>query len=223
MRNFWKHVTLFVVTFVAAFGVVSCSVAVGSRLVPDPEGDAARATVWVGNDDGHGSGVVIAPNRVITAGHVVGDNTTMQIKLSTGEKKLGHVVWIGKGSGNDLALIEVDTGNIRPGRVACNDTHRGERVFSFGYPLWAQEVMTWGRVASDRHVVDEQTGIRATLLDMTIVPGNSGGGIWTENGELVGLAEAVMVVPLNAFSASLSGLSLMTPSTAICKLLGRSS
>lgn len=177
---------------------------------------AAQATVLVSDDLGHGSGVVIARGLVLTAAHVVGQKDKMKVTLATGVEKDAAVLWASKNP--DVALLAVATDDVIPAVISCAQPTRGESVFTFGYPMIAKKVMAWGHVASN--VLFSADGITGTMLDMTIVPGNSGGGVWDEQGHLVGLADAVMLVPIG-FTPSITGLSVMVPGPAICKVLGR--
>ena len=182
---------------------------------------AANASVRVESEIGHGSGVVVAPGLVVTAKHVVDDNKTVKITLANGEVKEGSVAWTTAGA-DDVALIAVDTSGVTPAPINCDQQPIGTRVFSFGDPLSMRRVATWGRIASDVRVTikDMEMPSGDRLLDMTVNPGNSGGGIFLENGQLVGLADAVMITPLGGMP-SLSGLAVMVPSETVCRLLAR--
>ena len=180
---------------------------------------AAQATVMVSDDEGHGSGVVIARGLVLTAAHVVGTNPSMKITLSTGSQKIGHILWTGRDH-HDIALIEVDTDAVTPARIDCRRLKMGGAVFTFGHPVNVRNVVTWGRIASDTVVDNDEAAVGSVLMDMTVLPGNSGGGVWESDGRLVGLADAVLAVP-SGFGASLTGLSVMVSSPVLCLLLGR--
>lgn len=181
---------------------------------------AAQATVRVDVDGGHGSGVVIAKNRVLTAAHVVADTKHVRVLLSDGTERDANVLWVSHDSMPDTALLDVPTGDIQPATLDCAEPTRGEAVYSFGYPLTAEQVMTWGKVASSVPYSSEAKW--AYVLDMTIVPGNSGGGIWGPDGRLVGLADAVLVVPGPlGLSGSITGLSVMVGGPDICGMVTR--
>jgi len=191
---------------------------------------AEASTVKVFNDQGLGTGVIVGKNRVVTAAHVVGPNATMSILLPNGDVKPGKVLWTGKAPKEDVALIEVDTGRNRVAYLNCNQVKSGDTVYAYGFPLGIRRVFVKGMVAGNDALKDVvlmspeaaeanlPNGL--TLLNLDIIFGNSGGGVWNEYGELVGLAELLVPVPIG-YGYSLSGLSAMTSSTEVCKLLNR--
>lgn len=184
-----------------------------------PEQLAAAATVVVADDEGHGSGVVIGHNLIATAKHVVDGKDSLKITFASGAKAVGHVLWTGKGE-IDLAVLDAPTGDVAPAIVDCRKVHRGDRVFTHGHPMQLHSVTTWGHIASDA-IVDKATQ-DGVLMDLTVLPGNSGGGVWGLDGRLVGFADAVLVSPgPMGLSASPTGLSVMVPATLLCRLMGR--
>lgn len=174
------------------------------------------STVKVFNETGLGSGVVISPHRVLTAAHVTRGNDAMQIQMPDGTVRIGHVVWEGKGVApqHDIAMIDVDTSGARPAHLRCDPLKAGDVVYSYGFPMGIRDVLTKGIVANPegipsyafvdddflKHVVP--AGI--VLLNLTIIPGNSGGGVWDQAGNLVGLAD-LMVFPDLTAMVSTSG------------------
>ena len=69
----------------------------------------------------------------------------------------------------------------------------------------AREVEGWGAVVP---------------VDMTILPGMSGGGVFSLNGEVVGITVGVLAYPTLA-GATLTGVGFAVPSIVVCGLLGR--
>lgn len=213
---FWAGACAIIVTLALLFG---CSDATVSPLT-GIEDFAAQATVRVDVDAGHGSGVVIAKNRVLTAAHVVADAKHVSVLLSDGTKHDANVLWVSTDAMPDTALLDVPTGDIQPATLDCAEPTRGEPVFSYGYPLTADKVMTWGKVASSVPYSSEAKW--AYVLDLTVAPGNSGGGIWGPDGRLVGLTDAVLIVPgPMGLTASLTGLSAMVGGPDLCGMVTR--
>ena len=68
------------------------------------------AVVSIGTDR-RGSGVVIAPNRVVTNAHNLADRTTL-VTFADGQARQGRV--LGSDIDGDLAVLEVDTATITP-------------------------------------------------------------------------------------------------------------
>lgn len=215
---------LVAVSFVAVVGLLGllfgCADQDHVSALRGIENFAAQATVRVDTEEGHGSGVVVAQNRVLTAAHVVADAKHVRVKLSDGTERDANVLWAATDSMPDTALLDVPTGDIQPAVFDCAEPTRGEPVYSFGYPLNAEQVMTWGKVASSVPYSTEAKW--AYVLDLTVAPGNSGGGIWGPDGRLVGIAEAVLVVPGPlGLPGSITGLSIMVGGPDICGMVPR--
>lgn len=215
-------------TTVLWFFCLGITVAIGSMFYsPAPhnaETTAVQATALVADTEGHGTGVVVGPNLLITAAHVVGTNNSVEITFANGRLATGRVLWSGR-PGHDVALVEVTTGNIAPAQVQCRKPSMGERIFTHGYPSGASKVTAWGRVASDVSPAGANIPEGAVMLDLTVIPGDSGGGVWNEHGELIGLVDAVITMPMPVIpfgtGVSLTGLSVMVGGPELCKLLGR--
>lgn len=180
---------------------------------------AKAETVEIVADGGHGSGVLIGPDTILTARHVavaVADKDhAVRVKLADGTEVFGHVVSVGapetENRDDDEATIKLDKPVPGPyAHIACKPLAVGDRLHSLGYPGPLGISVTEGSVASD---VPYKSVLTPT--DLTIFPGMSGGPVFNDEGELVGLNIAVMLVPIN-FSASLSGISLIYPVSLLC-------
>ncbi|MFK7988338.1 MAG: S1C family serine protease [Sandaracinaceae bacterium] len=174
-------------------GLVSSARAQGVELRP-----VDRATVRIINiqrtyaaeqprfdfEVSHGSGVVIADGWVATAGHVVDDAALLIVVPPGGEEGMPATV-VTRLADRDLALLRVsgqlDAPLPIPRRTPTLTL--GDRVSASGYPLDVREAMPAavsgeiGRPLNDGRV----------QLSMSVNPGNSGGPVITEGGELVGI------------------------------------
>lgn len=193
-----------------------CACSINSTTAED---FAARATVRVdflaATYKGHGSGVVIAPNRVLTAAHVAEAGlSSLSVVFEDGTIKPAKIA-IRSAAGLDVVVLDVDTGRAPAAPIKCANPRLGDPIFTYGFPLNADDVATWGRVASSGTY-----GLQDDyLLDLTILPGNSGQGIWNRAGELVGMVRSVLAIPIVPGIRSLSGLSTMVGAPQLCNLL----
>jgi S1-C subfamily serine protease len=212
----------------AVFGVVGIGVA---AAIPSFDSNEAppvvamkNATVKVYNDEGLGTGVIISKGHVVTANHVVaGSHDYMRIMLPNGHEKIGRIVWAG-GLRHDIAMLEVDTEDFAPAHLRCSPVTLGETVYSYGFPLGIPNQLTKGTVANVDGITDVFAPadlhdlILASLpkglvtLNLTLIPGNSGGGIWDADGNLVGLADLLVFPNLTAMVSTAGDL---------CPALGR--
>ncbi|MBW8755074.1 MAG: trypsin-like peptidase domain-containing protein [Sphingomonadales bacterium] len=191
-------------------------VAIGapSRLGAEPADIAAAARsvvriVLIGNNGsepsliGHGSGVAIAPNRILTNAHVVApaqDDDTMRIGVIPSEGKTGWFARIVAVSpGNDLALIELtEPGTLPPATLYTGPVADGEDVYAVGYPgnVDLAQGFNIGDMVSPSAPVKTRGNISAgrsskqydTLLHTApIGAGNSGGPLLDACGRVIGI------------------------------------
>lgn len=193
---------------------------------PTPEQQAGQSSVKLSVEKGHGSGVIVGKNLILTNQHVAAlfGKEGFKVTLPNGLNVIGHV--IAAGVGIDLALVDADTGSFPAAKVECSMPAIGQGIYSFGNPIFLDRAVTWGRVSGEPITAAEDTEELTGLvpMDLTINPGNSGGGVWTTRGGspvLVGVSTAAIMAPLGPYTRSLSGLSLMIPAPTLCHFLGR--
>lgn len=189
-------------------------------FVVDAHQEAVRTTVLVETEDGgHGTGTIIADGFILTANHVTKNAKTITITYDDGSKATATVAW-NEDKGNDVAMLRADTHGIKPAKMSCDAPKAATPVFSYGYPLYGKKVFSFGYIASEVELDPADSSAGSTILDMTLAPGNSGGGIWNDRGYLVGIADAVLIAPFGN-SASLSGYSVEINSKTICDLMAK--
>ena len=172
---------------------------------------------------GLGAGVLISPSGyILTNRHVVHKAETVTVTGRNGSTYDGTVLWASRG-GVDVALVKVNvdapTGDLRlPGwatvthaPLRCDGVNVGETVYAVGHPLGKEWSITFGYVSG----FNDADGVPHTQLDVTILPGNSGGGLFDKAGRLVGLPDRVSGVGLGA----LTGQAWAVPGSTLCSLL----
>jgi S1-C subfamily serine protease len=156
----------------------------GSTL-EDVVGRSLPAIVSIEAGQSRGSGFFAAPRTVITNRHVIQNNVSVMVRLSTGEALPGRVETTS--SEYDLAIVRVDgalpSQSVLPlGTV--NDVRPGQEVIAIGLALGVfQNSVTRGIISAVRrseHAVMLQT-------DAAINPGNSGGPLLNRRGQVVGI------------------------------------
>jgi S1-C subfamily serine protease len=192
----------------ACLAVWALAAAADSGDIQSASRSVVRIAVFTSSPDGqsfagHGSGIVVAPNMILTNAHVVADpsfdeDTSFIVIPSEGKTNHpAHVVKVA--SGSDLALVQLDddarlpAASLFTGKVAD-----GADVFAIGYPgsvdvalqqadadtLHPQApIKTRGTVSAGRSGKDVDT----LLHTAPIAPGNSGGPLTDSCGRVVGV------------------------------------
>lgn len=150
---------------------------------------------------GTGSGVAVAPDKILTNAHVVVDaangDAIIGVVPSEGSKRFTGRL-IAYQPQRDLALIELTDGTVEPATIATGPVPDGAAVAAIGYPysvdrareLSAEGVVTpqapvksWGRVSGGQSSQRFDT----VLHDASIGRGNSGGPLVDSCGRVVGI------------------------------------
>jgi S1-C subfamily serine protease len=165
-----------------------------------------------------GSGVVIAPGKILTGAHVVANATFLQVqKVSDPDKLVARVEAISHDC--DLALLTVDDPQLMEGLEPEQIGELPElrdRVTVVGYPVGGEEVsVTEGvvsRIEVQRYSHSERM-LLAVTVDAAINEGNSGGPVFKE-GKVAGIAFQTLkdaenigeMVPTNLIKRFLDGV-----------------
>lgn len=144
-----------------------------------------------------GSGFIIsADGYILTNYHVVeeADESGLDITVTTyeGDKYTAKIV--GKEADNDVALLKIDAENL-PALVlnTSGNLTVGQDVYVIGNPLGELTyTLTDGIVSAlDRDIaVESNVSIRMFQLSAAINSGNSGGPVFNDRGEVIGIASA---------------------------------
>jgi serine protease Do len=148
--------------------------------------DAVGGVVLVLSGNGHGSGFLVSSDGyIMTAQHVVGADKYVKIRWSDGLEGVGEV--IRSDNRRDAALIKTDPRGRHPLALRREMPQPGDTMFAIGAPLDEkyQSTVTRG-VASANRIMN---GFSFIQSDVTISPGNSGGPLLNEKGEVVGLCD----------------------------------
>ena len=153
---------------------------------------------WYGQsqvESGAGSGVIISSDvYILTCDHVV--SGASNITVTIGDKDYPATI-IGEDSTSDIAVIKIEADGLTPAIVGDSDKLAvGDNVLAVGNPLGELGgTVTSGIVSAlNRSVTIQGTSSTNTMslvqMDASVSPGNSGGGLFNMNGELIGLVNA---------------------------------
>ena len=145
---------------------------------------------------GTGSGFIVSSDGIImTNAHVVEGADELIVRLTDKREFKGKV--LGSDKQTDIAVIKIDATGLTPATVGNSDSLKvGQSVMAVGNPLGELGgTVTSGIVSAlNRSVTIQGTSSTNTMsliqMDASVSPGNSGGGLFNMNGELIGLVNA---------------------------------
>jgi hypothetical protein len=144
------------------------------------------STVTIYTDAGQGSGFFIAPNIIATNYHVVKDAYDIQCKIVNSDAFYDCDV-IMYDEDHDLALCRTSL-NRRVVKFSRTPVRIGQQLFVIGSPIGLEATFSEGRVSN----ILENDGF--FQMTAAISPGSSGGPVFNEKGELVGISTASITV-----------------------------
>lgn len=172
---------------------------------------ASNAVVVVETDASQGSGVIVESHGVIVTNvHVLEDGTDFSVRLKSGER-FDDVSIIDYDPIKDLAILKIKGFDLPTASLGnSNDVRSGQAVFAIGAPLGLDQTVSRGIISAIRAM---DAGFNAIQTDAAISPGSSGGGLFNEAGELVGI--------LTAFRADGQNLNFAVPINYARGMLGQ--
>ena len=153
---------------------------------------------WYGQnqvESGAGSGVIISSDGyILTCAHVV--DGASSITVTIGDKDYTATL-VGEDTTSDIAVIKIDADGLTPATVGNSDSLKvGQSVMAVGNPLGELGgTVTGGMISAlNRSVTIQGSSSVNTMsliqMDASVSPGNSGGGLFNMNGELIGIVNA---------------------------------
>ena len=153
---------------------------------------------WYGQnqvESGAGSGVIISSDGyILTCAHVVDGASTITVTI--GDKDYTATL-VGEDTTSDIAVIKIDADGLTPATVGNSDSLKvGQSVMAVGNPLGELGgTVTGGMISAlNRSVTIQGSSSVNTMsliqMDASVSPGNSGGGLFNMNVELVGIVNA---------------------------------
>ncbi len=144
-------------------------------------GDALDAVWLVETDSGHGTAFHIGDGEWITAAHVVGG--AGEVILRYGAQDDAAVV-VGADYDTDVALLQ---STVESHVLAwASDVAVGDTVIAAGFPLYGESSASVTRGVVSRRERDIFLG-EVVLTDTAVNPGNSGGPLLDECGDVAGM------------------------------------
>ena len=166
---------------------------------------------------GSGSGVIISSDGyIITNHHVI--ETAEDIQITTNNNQSYDAKIIGSDEQNDIALLKIETNDELPYAVFgdSDTTQIGEWVLAVGNPFNLTSTVTAGIISAKSRNLDPTGRTTQSYIqtDAAVNPGNSGGALINDKGELIGINTAIQTQ-----TGSYVGYSFAVPSNIAKKVI----
>ena len=177
-------------------------------------------------DNATGTGFMFSSSDyVITSYHVVHGSKSISVRLTNGER-IDATIAV-KDTNNDIAILKLSKSpTSRQNIITLGDStsvKTGDRVFTYGFPL--VDLLGHQEPRYSEGFVNSLSGIsndpRLFQVSIPIQPGNSGGPIFNEKGELIGIATSSIdsVQTQKVFGATPQNVNFAIKSSYINSLL----
>ena len=158
-----------------------------------------QGQAWYGSyvTSGAGSGVILSSDGyILTCAHVVDDADTVTVTTSDGTEYDAEAV--GSDTADDIAVLKIDATDLTAAVIGDSDAASvGETVYADGNPGGTLSgTITEGIVSAlNREITVETDSGEAITLNViqtsaAVSPGSSGGGLFNDQGELIGVVNA---------------------------------
>ena len=166
---------------------------------------------------GSGSGVIISSDGYIVTNHHVIENSD-QIDITTNDNQSYVAEVIGSDEQNDIALLKINSDTDFEYAVFgdSDSTEIGEWVLAVGNPFNLTSTVTAGIISAKSRNLDPTGRTTQSYIqtDAAVNPGNSGGALINNKGELIGINTAIQ-----SQTGSYVGYSFAVPSNIAKKVI----
>lgn len=143
-------------------------------------------------ESGAGSGVIIGEDgTILTNNHVITGAQNITVTLADGTEYPATVV--GSDPNTDIAVIKINATGLTPATIGDADAISvGDFCLAIGNPMGTLGgTVTDGIVSAlDRQITIDNYTMNLLQMSAAVSPGNSGGGLFNDRGELIGIVNA---------------------------------
>ena len=161
-----------------------------------------------------GSGFIISNDGyILTNYHVI--NGYQTVTVATYDQKTYDAEVIGYDESSDIAVLKIDAENLTPVKMGDSNALRvGETVYAIGNPLGELTFsLTKGIVSALSRNIQTGSGASIGLIqtDCAINSGNSGGALFNDKGEVIGITNAKYSASGYASEAEIDNIGFAIP------------
>lgn len=144
---------------------------------------------------GWGSGVIFRNDGyIVTNNHVISDSQELIVSLADGRTFNGKLV--GADELTDIAVVKIDAKDLPTAKFGnSDDIMVGETAIAIGNPMGLEYSgsVTVGVISALNRTVSTNDVVSFLQTDAAINQGNSGGGLFNADGELIGIPSVKIV------------------------------
>lgn len=177
-----------------AAGTLAADVKHSSREIPQVVRRVGRSVVTIPREGGVGSGVIYRADGVIlTNQHVVEGAKQVTVEFADGRRTAGRVA--AADAATDLAVVKVNRTQLPAARFATGLPAVGSTAIVLGSPLGFEKSVTGGIIPGTHRNIPGSAVQDAPLVDLLqtdapVSPGNSGGALTDDAGQITGIVDA---------------------------------
>jgi putative serine protease PepD len=151
-----------------------------------------KAVTAEGEDTGTGI-VLNDEGLILTNNHVISEATNVTVSPGKSSNVTRTATRVGQDADSDLALIKIDPSGLglTPLKlVSSSAVQVGDPVYAIGNPYGLDETLTKGIVSALEREISAPDGAKisgAIQTDAALNPGNSGGPLLNDQGEVIGI------------------------------------
>jgi putative serine protease PepD len=153
---------------------------------------AIKAITATGEDEGTGI-VLNEKGLILTNDHVIAGATSISVEANGSSSMTRTAKVVGEEANQDLALISVEPSGLGLKALtlaSSSPVQVGDSVYAIGNPYGLEETFTHGIVSALGREISAPDGSKITgaiQTDAALNPGNSGGPLLNEEGEVIGV------------------------------------
>lgn len=145
--------------------------------------------VLIRSPAGFGTGFVVrADGWIVTNLHVIAGVDEAMVTLAN-KKSYPVLEVVSASAEHDLALLRILADGLPALKLGQSETVRaGDAIVAIGHPLGLEDTVSNGLVSAVREVGE----LTALQISAPIAPGSSGGPLFNDRGEVIGVATAIL-------------------------------
>ena len=150
-------------------------------------GGIARIEAEVCDGDSVGTGFMIDERHIVTVAHVIEGATSILVEVNG---DLAEAVTVGFDQERDIALLRSDIPlGDQTFELQDIDYTTGDQIFAIGFPRGLDASLTTGVISNREVEFDFMPFSRFIQVDAPLNPGNSGGPVFNEAGDVIGVVD----------------------------------